>query len=152
MPEPETLIILIRSSLLAVHHANVTGNYTVLRDLSAPSFQAVNSAARLGAIFANLRDQGLDLSVVAPLTPQITQGPSITPQGMLGLAGIIPSQPLQIQFQLVFQPVEGHWRLFGVSVNAAPAPGAQVPADAVKPAVAPTGTAPPAKTAPPGKK
>ena len=43
---------LIRSSLLALHHANVTGNYTVLRDLSAPSFRSRNTAADLSGSFA----------------------------------------------------------------------------------------------------
>jgi hypothetical protein len=32
------VLILIRSTLLALHHANQTGNYTVLRDLGAPGF------------------------------------------------------------------------------------------------------------------
>ena len=149
MPEAETLIILIRSSLLAVHHGNVTGNYTVLRDLAAPGFQAANSAARLGAIFANLRDQGVDLSVAALLTPQITQGPTITPQGMLGLAGVIPAQPLQLQFQLVFQPVDNRWRLFGVSVTTAPAPGAPAPVAAAPAKPATEAGARPAAPAPP---
>src|SRR5215469_3527050 len=32
------VLILIRSTLLALAHANATGNYTVLRDLGAPSY------------------------------------------------------------------------------------------------------------------
>src|SRR6516225_2512267 len=43
------VLILIRQSLLALDQANKTGNYTVLRDLGSPAFQA-NSAA-----FRNLR-------------------------------------------------------------------------------------------------
>jgi hypothetical protein len=46
------VLILIRSSLLAVDQADKTGNYTVLRDLGAPGFQASNTAARLREIFA----------------------------------------------------------------------------------------------------
>ena len=38
------VLILIRQSLLALDQANKTGNYTVLRDLGSPAFQA-NSAA-----------------------------------------------------------------------------------------------------------
>src|SRR3954468_15777593 len=56
------VLILIRSTLLALDHANRTGNYTVLRDLGAPGFQAGNTAARLSEIFASLRSQNLDLS------------------------------------------------------------------------------------------
>ena len=35
------VLMLIRSSLLALDHANKTGNYTVLRDIGAPGFQIV---------------------------------------------------------------------------------------------------------------
>ena len=45
------VLILVRSSLLALDHANKTGNYKVLRDISAPGFQ-VNDAAKLSEIFA----------------------------------------------------------------------------------------------------
>jgi hypothetical protein len=43
----------IRSALLALDQANKTGNYTVLRELGAPGFQAANTAARLSEIFAS---------------------------------------------------------------------------------------------------
>jgi hypothetical protein len=46
------VIILIRSTLLALDHANKTGNYTVLRDLGSPGFQT-NTDARLAEIFAS---------------------------------------------------------------------------------------------------
>jgi hypothetical protein len=45
------VLILIRSTVLALDQANKTGNYTVLRDLGAPGFPA-NTAARLAEIFA----------------------------------------------------------------------------------------------------
>ncbi len=38
--------MLVRSSLLALDHANETGDYTMLRDIGAPGFQ-INTAARL---------------------------------------------------------------------------------------------------------
>jgi hypothetical protein len=39
------VLILIRSTILALDQANKTGNYTVLRDLGAPGFQANTAAA-----------------------------------------------------------------------------------------------------------
>ena len=39
-------MILIRSTLLAANHANLTGNYTVLRELGTPDFQQTNNSAR----------------------------------------------------------------------------------------------------------
>ena len=41
----EQALYLIRSTLLTLNDANRSGNYTVLRDLAAPGFQARNSAA-----------------------------------------------------------------------------------------------------------
>jgi hypothetical protein len=58
------VLILIRSTVLALDQANKTGDYTVLRDLGAPGFQA-NTAARLVEIFASQRRDNLDLSGVA---------------------------------------------------------------------------------------
>jgi hypothetical protein len=111
------VLMLIRSSLLALHHANQTGNYTVLRDLGAPGFQTANTAARLSEIFANLRAQNLDLSGVAVLEPQLTTLPQSDEHGFMRMSGFFPSVPLQVNFELVYAPVEGSWRLFGIALN-----------------------------------
>src|SRR3954451_23191219 len=65
------VLILIRSTLIALDQGNKTGNYTVLRDLRAPGFQA-NTAARLAEIFATQRKDNIDLSGVAVLDPQLS--------------------------------------------------------------------------------
>ena len=110
------VMILIRSTLLALDQANKTGNYTVLRDIGAPGFQS-NSAARLGEIFAKLRNDNLDLSGVAVLDPQLSLLPQIEANGMMHMAGFFPSVPSQVNFDLSFAPVNGQWRLFGISVS-----------------------------------
>jgi hypothetical protein len=151
------VLILIRSTLLALQHANQTGNYTVLRDLGAPGFQAGNTAARLAEIFANLRAQNLDLSGVAVLEPQLTTLPQIVQGGMMRMAGFFPSMPLQVNFDLLFAPVEGRWRLFGVSLNLGQAgpsvPPAPEPVQAddkpAEPSLSPP--APSARSAPPAR-
>ncbi|PDQ22480.1 hypothetical protein CN311_03570 [Mesorhizobium sanjuanii] len=119
------VLILTRSALLALDQANKTGNYTVLRDLGSPHFQT-NSAAQLGDIFANQRKQGVDFSAVAVLEPQLTLLPQIEPNGMLHMAGFFPSVPLQVNFELLFEPVSRQWKIFGVSVNLTPG-GPQAP-------------------------
>jgi hypothetical protein len=123
------VLILIRSALLALDQANKTGNYTVLRDLGAPAFQ-VNTAARLAEIFASQRRDNIDLSGVAAIDPQLSLLPEIEANGMMRMGGFFPSVPTQVNFELVFAPVSGQWRLFGLSVNlgqAAPAPPASPP-------------------------
>jgi hypothetical protein len=110
------VLILIRSSLLALDQANKTGNYTVLRDIGAPGFQS-NTAARLGDIFAKLRNDNLDLSGVAVIDPQLNLLPQIEANGLMRMAGFFPSVPTQVNFDLSFAPVSGQWRLFGISVS-----------------------------------
>ncbi|UVO27321.1 hypothetical protein [Bradyrhizobium arachidis] len=138
------VIILVRSALLALDHANKTGNYTVLRDLGAPGFQ-VNSAAKLAEIFAKQRNDKLDLSGIAVIEPQLSLLPQIESNGLMHMAGFFPSVPSQVNFELMYAPVDGQWRLFGISVSigqAAPAapeaqaapPAGAAPAAAAKPA------------------
>ena len=149
-PEPKPaqidrngVIILIRSSLIALDQANKTGNYTVLRDLGAPNFQATNTAARLGDIFAGLRRDKVDLSGVAALDPQLTLLPQIEPNGLMHMTGFFPSVPAQVKFELAYAPVDGQWKLFGISVGL----GQSGPAPAAAPVAAAPQAAAPAPTA-----
>ena len=156
------VMILVRSALLALDQANKTGNYTVLRDLGAPGFQS-NSAARLGEIFAKLRNDNLDLSGVAVIDPQLNLLPQIEANGLMRMAGFFPSVPTQVNFDLAFAPVNGQWRLFGISVSIGqsgpvapeppPSPTAtkQPPANAAK-QPAPAKSAPAIKLTPPENK
>jgi hypothetical protein len=128
------VLILVRSALLALDQANKTGNYTVLRDLGAPSFQ-VNTAAKLAEIFAPQRNEKLDLSGVVAIDPQLTILPEIE-NGMLHMAGFFPSVPSQVNFELLFAPVEGQWKLLAISIalgSATPAPPTPPPAPAKQP-------------------
>jgi hypothetical protein len=133
------VLMLVRSSLLALDQANKTGNYTVLRDLGAPGFQTANNPARLGDIFAKLRNDKVDLSGVAVIDPQLSLLPQIEASGLMHMAGFFPSVPSQVNFELLFAPVDGQWRLFGISVvigQSAPAAPAAPEAPA-PPAAAP---------------
>ena len=118
----EQALYLIRSTLLTLNDANRTGNYTVLRDLASPDFQAKNTAADLAQIFTDLRRRNFDLFAVALAAPQLTSAPHLDANKMLRLTGVFPTRPLQINFDLIFQNVNGHWRLFGISVSTPPAP------------------------------
>jgi hypothetical protein len=142
------VLILIRTTLLALDQANKTGNYTVLRDLGAPDFQA-NSAAQLAEIFAQQRRDNIDLSGVAVIDPQLTLLPQIEGNGLMRMAGFFPSVPTQVNFEMLYAPVGGRWKLFGLSVSfgqAAPAapqpPAAAQPQEKAPQAQAPSPAAP----------
>jgi hypothetical protein len=148
------VLILIRSTLLALDQANKTGNYTVLRDIGAPGFQT-NSAARLGEIFAKLRNDNLDLSGVAVIDPQLNLLPQIEANGLMHMTGFFPSVPSQVNFDLAYAPVNGQWRLFGILVglgSSAPVapstpPAATPTAEPAKPQAHPTATKSPTVSA-----
>jgi hypothetical protein len=110
------VLILVRSTLLALDQANKTGNYTVLRDIGAPGFQT-NTTARLAEIFVKLRNDKVDLSGVAALDPQLSLLPQIEASGMMHMKGFFPSVPSQVNFELLFAPLESQWRLFGIAVS-----------------------------------
>ena len=129
------LLILLRNVLSALDQANKTGNYTVLRDLSAPGFAAANNPARLSELFANLRNGKVDLSGVLVMDPQLTVMPEITPNGLLHFAGFFPSASSRLNFEILFAPVDGQWRLFGLGAGmGSAAPVAPAPPPAAAPA------------------
>jgi hypothetical protein len=113
---PEQALYLVRSALLTLNDANRSGNYTVLRDLAAPAFQARNTAADLAQIFADLRRRNFDLFAAALLVPKFTAAPELDSNGRMRLTGLFPTRPFEISFDLTFQSVAGQWRLFAVSV------------------------------------
>jgi hypothetical protein len=132
LPVPlDQALYLVRSALLTLNDANRSGNYTVLRDLAAPDFQARNSAADLANIFGNLRQRHIDLHAAALLAPLLAAAPALDDKGMLRLTGHFPTRPQQINFDLLFQNVGGEWRLFGIAIatpDAAPQTGTSGPA------------------------
>jgi len=117
----EQALYLIRSTLLTLNDANRSGNYTVLRDLAAPDFQAKNTAADLALIFSDLRQRKFDLFAVALAAPQLTAAPVLDANKMLRLTGFFPTRPAQINFDLVYRNVGGQWQLFGIAVATPPA-------------------------------
>ena len=114
------IVILVKNALLAVNQGNLTGNYTVLRDLASPGFREKNSAADLAAIFQNIRQLKVDMSPIVALEPVLNQ-PRVSADGQVALDGYFEAQQMRINFQLIFlkAPTNG-WMIHGVSLNAVP--------------------------------
>ncbi len=127
LPDEFKINMLIRTTVIAVNQANQTGNYTVLRDLGSPRFKEANSAERLSSIFEALRKAKFDLSPVIFFTPKLMRPPVIEENGMLGLTGFFDTRPQQVAFDLLFENVEGDWRIYGINIatQQAPTPSAQ---------------------------
>jgi hypothetical protein len=119
--------MLIRTTLIAFNQANQTGNYSVLRDLGTPKFQAMNTDAHLGEAFTPFRVRNLDLSPILFFDPKLVREPAIEAGRMLRLTGFIPTSPERILFDLGFELEGSQWRLSAIAVDLqrAPAPQAQ---------------------------
>lgn len=119
LPDADKIVLLIRTTLLTVSDALQTGNYTVLRDKAAPAFRDGTTPAGLMQTFAALNQQRIDLSPVAIIAPQLSEVPSLDGENRLKLKGYFPGKPVGIAFNITFEAVAGHWRLFAMSVGLA---------------------------------
>jgi hypothetical protein len=119
-------LMLIRSTLLALDHANSSGDYSIIHKLGTAAFQAEGTVEKLALSFAAFRDQKIDVSPIAVITPQLLQPPLIDQNGNLRLIGVFPTQPLRLQFDLAYQQLDGRWRQSGISVSAQPAQGREL--------------------------
>jgi len=126
IPTPAAQLILIRSSLIAFNHANITGNYNVLQALGSQNFRTANPPEKLAKLFLPFRTNSVDISPTLVLNPALSRQPVIE-NGRLRLVGSFPSQPMAVSFDLLFEQSNLQWKLFGVSVSLVPASQAQAP-------------------------
>lgn len=121
-PSDERLAVyLVRSTLMALDDAHRSGNYSVLRQLSSPAFQAANSTERLAEAFAAQRRQEIDLSVAAFARPAWSEPPAVGRDNLLRLAGGFDQvDGGRLKFALVFAPSGGAWRLYEIHVGQEP--------------------------------
>lgn len=118
-PSAVAILAMVRSTLLAVDHANRTGNYTVLRDLAGPQFREANSAARLAQIFGPVVAQSVDLLAVAVAEPIYHRPPAVNAERKLHVGGVFRIPPKAAAFEILFEPVGNQWRLFAVGIQPA---------------------------------
>ena len=140
MPSAPQLAILVQTAVVALSQANLTSNYTVLHALAAPDFQKNNPPEKLAQVFAEVRK--IDLTPVILYSPQLSRPPVIDDKNMLRLTGFYKTTPQQVLFDILYQPVGGHWRLFGISVGTQTPQPAQAAPTAAAPGAAPASAAP----------
>ncbi|WP_126173057.1 hypothetical protein [Altericroceibacterium xinjiangense] len=118
-PDEKTSLKLLWSTMAAIDQANKTGNYSVLRDLGTPDFQARNTAAGLAEVFAPIRTQRVDLSDTLLVAPQYDFAPAIVEGGLLRMRGSFPMRPTAVAFDLLYRWQNG-WRLHAVAIRPTP--------------------------------
>lgn len=118
-------VALVRATLSALNDANVTGNYSVLRDAAAPSFAERYSVADLDIAFTHLRANPL-FTPASQGTPVITatRQPSAD---TLVVSGHVPARPANLTFDIQYQRIGARWRLSAIAVSLPQAKSAQAP-------------------------
>ena len=107
---------LLRSNVIGLHQAIVSGNFSVIRDLAAPSFREHNSAARLERSFSLIKDAGINLEAIAVLEPSLEKA-VIDDRNLLWLVGTLRTKPKSVKFQIAFQLINRSWALFGLMIT-----------------------------------
>jgi len=120
VPDQLQLAKLIWSTMAAVDHANRSGNYSVLRDISATGFQINNDPAKLAQVFAAIRSSRIDLSNALLVPPTYPVAPQQIQADVFRVQGIFNLRPIAIAFDLYFQWERGEWRLFGIDLRPLP--------------------------------
>lgn len=121
-PVPGSLELakMLWSTMAAVDHANRSGNYSVLRDISAQGFQINNDPSRLAEVFAGIRNARIDLSDSLLVAPTYLEAPRLLREDVFEVKGAFQLRPVSIYFDLFFQWEQGRWKLFGIDLQPAP--------------------------------
>jgi hypothetical protein len=119
-PDDPRLTLMIRNAVVALNQANLTGNYSVLRDLGTPNFQLTNSSARLAEAFAALRAHKIDISPIMFFNPKFLSAPTMQDGQVLRMTGFFPTTPEQVNFDLAFQLNGEQWMIAAIAVNVGP--------------------------------
>ncbi len=120
VPDQLQLAKLIWTTMAAVDHANRSGNYSVLRDISSTGFQIQNDPAKLAQVFQSIRNSRIDLSNTLLVPPSYTAAPQQIQSDVFRVQGVFNLRPIAIAFDLYFQWERGEWRLYGIDVRPMP--------------------------------
>jgi hypothetical protein len=117
VPSQLELSKLLWSTVAAVDHANQSGNYSVLRDISAQGFQINFNPARLTEVFAGIRNLNIDLSNALLVPPTYYEAPQLVDNDVFRVRGVFQMRPISIGFDMYFQWEQGRWKLYGIDIQ-----------------------------------
>ena len=111
---------LIKTSLLTLNDAILSGNYTVLHTKLAKPFREQFDPDRLKQAFQSFADQKIDMAAIAAAPPVATDDARIDDRGALLLRGRFEVDRSRLVYELDFLPSEGEWKPLGLHVSVKP--------------------------------
>lgn len=120
VPSGRVLEALVKSSLLTLNDANVTGNYTVLHAKLSKPFREQFSPEKLKATFREFQTNNADFDIIAAMPPAYDPRPAVDEDGKLVVKGSFPTEPSRLRFELEFILSDGEWKLIRIYVKVDP--------------------------------
>ena len=111
----------IKTCLLTLNDANITGNYAVLHAKLAKPFRTQFSPDKLKEGFRSFAEKQLDLSGIILKPPVATTPTRIDDHGILQLRGHFDTQPSRVLYELAFIVSEEEWKPLSIDVKVRPA-------------------------------
>jgi hypothetical protein len=121
VPPARPLEALVKSSLMTLNDANLTGDYRVFHARLSEPFRKQYTPDRLKATFKEFNDKNVDVDIVTAMTPTYDQPPYVDPEGKLIVRGFFPTEPSRVSFEMDFISGEGEWKLIRINVRVSPA-------------------------------
>jgi hypothetical protein len=121
VPAARALEALVKSSLMSLNDANLTGDYRVLHARLSEPFRKQYTPDRLKTTFKEFNDKNVDIDIVTAMAPTYDQPPYIDAEGKLIVRGFFPTEPSRVSFEMDFISGEGEWKLIRINVKVGPA-------------------------------
>jgi hypothetical protein len=115
LPTPKVEEVMVKTSLLSLNDANLTGDYNVLYAKMAKPFRERFSADTLKQAFASFAGHHID--AIAGMAIVATSPPGIDANGALHLRGYFDTTPSRLSYELDYAASEGEWKLIAIDVK-----------------------------------
>lgn len=115
LPTPKVEEVMVKTTLLTLNDANLTGNYDVLFARMAKPFRDRFTADTLKQAFKSFAGHHIDAIAAMPIVP--SSKPEIGSRGELMLRGYFDTAPSRLSYQLDFAVSEGEWKPVAIDVK-----------------------------------
>jgi hypothetical protein len=115
LPTPLVEEVMVKTSLLTLNDANITGNYDVMHARMAKAFREKFGSDTLEQAFRAFAGKHIDIIAATPLVT--TQEARIDRNGALMLRGYFETTPSRLNYALDYAISEGEWKLVAIDVK-----------------------------------
>jgi hypothetical protein len=115
LPTPLVEEVMVKTSLLTLNDANITGNYDVMYAKMAKAFRERFGADTLKQAFKAFAGKHIDIIAAKPIVA--SSEARINGNGALMLRGYFETTPSRLSYELDYAISEGEWKLIAIDVK-----------------------------------